>query len=167
MTLFLFLFWITYIGILFKYVWSIRSTKSFIRGISSATIDVNLPHFDLLYVGEYKNYYLPFGRGFWCRISKKYLRIIVSVPSIFGRKEICITLIFYITLEYWRNTHFILTHLKFRLLPPQEETVLYVRLLYLAIRIGCFRWHWSIIYRENIPLGNSPMSFISDTIFFI
>ena len=58
--------------------------------------------------------------------------------------------------------------LKFILLiPPQEEPVLYVQLLYLGIKLGSLCSYWSVIYRKNMPSGNAPMPFISDMIYFI
>ena len=68
----------------------------------------------------------------------------------YWKKYIRITLILYINLDYWRNTTFILTRDKFKLilLPPQEEQLWYVWLLYLSIRLGSFHWYWSVIYRK-------------------
>ena len=63
--------------------------------------------------------------------------------------------------------HWRVISLKCILLPSREELVLYVRLSYLALRLGYFRWYWSVIYRIYIPSGHFFMSFISNIFYFI
>ena len=97
-----------------------------IHGIYWATIAGILPYLNFCMLVSIKIIYFHSGMRFWCHTSTKYLRIIVFVPSIPRRKEICITFILYITLEYWRNNIFFshIISLKVILITPQEEPVL-------------------------------------------
>ena len=102
--------------VLLKYILFIRSTESFnSHGIYWADMSVNLPYFDLLYVGKYNNYLLSFRMESLMPYQYKYLRIIVSVLSDLGRKEICITFILYTTLEYWCSINFIFVRYQFKI----------------------------------------------------
>ena len=144
-TFFLYIFGLTYIGIL-KYIWYIIYTKSLFHGISSAIIYHILTFFRLVSKTIINFLWAAFIMPYQYKIFMNHcLRFIHSWNEQYMYKPIL-----YINLEYWRNINFILTCYKFKthITSSTGRTVFYVRLSYLATRMGYFHWYWSVIYNK-------------------